>query len=168
MFNDDVQLAVIGEFVVCNALLEMRGTRQVHDVRYDKRFQEWDVDFLVEDANRQFTWLEVKTDWKTFTTGNVIFETESNGNPGCLERTKADYVAYFVPQSGNIYMCNTEALRRCVRKFDYPVRPMGDNARGMIVPLGDLERLGVVQKMIKTTPLQIERKQHDERERIDY
>lgn len=167
MFKDDVQLAIIGEFVVWDSLMDMKGTKNVHDVRHDKRFQEWDVDFLVEDINRQFTWVEVKTDWKTFTTGNVIFETESHGKVGCLERTKADYVAYFVPQSGNIYMCDMEALRRCVKKFDYPVRAMGDDTHGMIVPLGDLERFGVVQRMIKTTPLQIERKQHDERERFD-
>lgn len=158
MFKDDKQLAIIGEFAVWNALCDLKCVKSVIDVREDKRFQEWDVDLLIEDEDRQFHGVEVKTDWKTYETGNVIYETESFGKVGCLERTKADYVAYFVPQSGNIYLCETNALRKCVKSGGYPAKPLAERNLGIIVPLGDLERFGVVKMMIQTPPLRIERK----------
>ena len=158
MFKDDTQLAIIGEFAVSNALMNLEGIKQVIDVRFDKRFQEWDIDFLIEDTNRQFHGVEVKTDWMTFETGNVVFETQSFGKVGCLERSKADYVVYYVPQSGNIYVCNMEALRKCVKHWNYPTKPMAEQNLGIIVPLGDLERFGVVKRMISTTPFPISKK----------
>lgn len=161
MFKDDKQLAIIGEFVVWNALQDLKDVKKVIDVREDRRFQEWDVDLLIENDERQFFGIEVKTDWKTFETGNVIFETESFGKIGCLERTKADYVAFFVPQSGNIYLCDTKELKKCAKSGNYPTKPMGQETLGIIVPLGDLERFGVVKQTIRTTPLPIERKKEN-------
>ena len=153
MFWDDLTRGMVGEFVVFDALNKLPQIKQVIDVRDDKYFQSVDVDFLVQDRDRQFTWLEVKTDYKTFTTGNVIYEVSTSGNVGCLEKTKASVVAYYIPQSGNIYLCNTEALRRCVKNNDYRCCEMGQNGMAYIVPLGDLERYGVVKQTIKTDPL---------------
>ena len=153
MFWDDVIRGTIGEFVVFNAIWKLDSVKQVIDVRDDLFFQSVDVDFLVCDKNRQYTWLEVKTDYKTYETGNVIYELTTNGNPGCLEKTRASVIAFYVPQSGNIYLCKTDALRRCVRNNDYPLKEMGQCSKGYIVPLGDLERFGVVIRMIKTPPL---------------
>lgn len=153
MFWDDVTRGTIGEFVVFDALCKLPTVKQVIDVRDDSYFQSVDVDFLVQDRNRQFTWLEVKTDYKTFTTGNVIYEVSTSGNIGCLEKTKASVIAIYVPQSGNIYMCNTDAFRRCVKTGDYCFTDMGHHSKGYVVPLADLERFGVVSQMIKTNPL---------------
>lgn len=158
MFKDDAQLAIIGEYVVLCALLDFHGIKNAFDVRHDKRFQEWDVDFLILDRNLQVTWLEVKTDMAAYRTGNFFYETESHGKTGCLERTKADCIAFFVPQSGNIYLCNTEALRRCVRTHSYRLIDAGDESKGYLIPIGDLERFSVITRMIQTEPLPIERK----------
>ena len=157
-FEQDKQLAIIGEFVVWNALSEFKGTKQVIDVREDRRFQEWDIDLLVMNTNRQVYGVEVKTDWKAYDTGNFFFETKSREKVGCLERTKADYIAFFVPQSGNIYMCRTEAIRRCLSNHDYRLIQAVDGNEGYILPIGDLERFNCIAKMLQTTPLQIERR----------
>ena len=161
MFKDDVQLAIIGEFAVWGALMDFKGIKTVFDVRKDKTFQEWDVDFLVMDSNQQISWVEVKTDWVTHKTGNIFYEFESFGKVGCLEKTKANVIAYFVPQSGNIYLLDTKALRRCVHTYNYPVKTL-ENSKGYLVPIGDLERFSVQIRRIETTPLAIERKTTDE------
>ena len=157
-FKDDVNLATIGEYTVFCALLEFHGIKTGFDVRHDKRFQGWDVDFLILDKNLQVTWVEVKMDMKAYESGNFFYETESHGKIGCLEKTKADFIAFYVPQSGNIYMCDTQALRRCVSNHDYRLIDAGDESKGYLIPIGDLERYGVINRMIQTTPLPIERK----------
>lgn len=157
-FEQDKELAVIGEFVVWNALTKMKSIKEVLDVREDKRFQDWDVDLLVKDSDMQVYMVEVKTDWMTFTTGNVIYEAESNGNTGCLERTRADVIAYFVPQSGNIYLLRSDKLRNLVRECGYPLVDMARTNRGYKVPLSDCERFGVLMSMIQTEPLPIEKR----------
>lgn len=156
-FEQDKQLAIIGEYTVWKALDELKGVKQVIDVRDDKRFQEWDIDLLIIDSNRQYHGVEVKTDWKAYDTGNFFFETKSREKVGCLERSKADYVAFFVPQSGNIYVCGMKAIRRCLSNHDYRLIQAVDGNIGYILPIGDLERFNCVEKMIQTTPPPIER-----------
>ena len=86
------------------------------NVTSDKEFQDQDIDFisivnkeydkerlLLEDKlsfyseerakNTAFT-TEVKTDTRTFSTRNVVYELLSHDNPGCLARSKADFIFY--------------------------------------------------------------------------
>jgi len=58
-FEQDKQLAIIGEFVVWNALTKMKSIKEVFDVREDKRFQDWDVDLLIKDSDMQVHMVEV-------------------------------------------------------------------------------------------------------------
>jgi len=153
MFKDDKQIGLIGEYVVWDALTKLEGVKSVVDVREDKRFQEWDVDFLVQDRDRQFTWIEAKTDFYTFYTGNVIYEVQSGNKAGCFERTKAQIVAYYVPQSGNIYLLDVEKMRELVKGNDYGLYNAAEHNIVNRVPLGDCERFGVLTRMIHTDPL---------------
>lgn len=167
MFKDELQFGEIGEFVVWNLLQREKQTRQIFDVRDDKRFRQFDVDFLVEDYGRNITWVEVKTDQVAYRTGNLVYETEYNGKIGAFEKTKADYIAYYVPQSGIVYMLNVPALRKRVASGDYSIKEMGRASKGYVIPIEDLERFGVVTHEYHTTQITNERIEKNERERID-
>ena len=144
-FVADLNCGHVGEFVFWNLFTNLPTVKEVIDVRRDKGFQNWDVDFLVKDVKEQITWIEVKTDYKTFHTGNIVYEYQTSGNIGCYEKTKADYIAYYVPQSGNIYILKTEELRRLVRTHDYKLMKVSNDTTGYLISLGDLERYGVVK-----------------------
>jgi hypothetical protein len=69
---------------------------------------EMDIDFIWEYDNGVKT-IEVKVDTQGHETGNFAFETVSNeikGTPGCFMRSKADLLAYFFVESGELYVFN--------------------------------------------------------------
>ena len=168
MFNDELQFGEIGEYVVWNLLQREKQTRAIFDVRDDTRFfRGADVDFLVQDYNRDITWIEVKTDQVAYRTGNFVYEIEYNGKIGVFEKTKADFIAYYVPQSGIVYMLNVPALRKRVASGDYPIKEMGRSSKGYVIPIADLERFGVIAHEYHTTQITNERTDRNERERID-
>lgn len=142
-FAESLEVGEVGEFVVWNALLNNKGIRTIVDVRNDKRFQRMDVDFLIEDYHRQYTWIEVKTDYQAHLTHNLAYELTTSQNIGCFEKTQADVIAYYIPKAKVIYFLNKEALKRCAHSGYKEIR-MGDNATGVLIPLDDLKRLNVI------------------------
>ena len=94
--SDSLKNGGYGEHAVWNMFNKMPKVRSVVDVREDKMFQSLDIDFLVENIDRQFSTIEVKTDYKAHETGNIVYEVTTSGNIGCFEKTKAKYKAYFV------------------------------------------------------------------------
>lgn len=75
-------------------------------------------------------------------TGNIVYEISSNSNPGCLLRSKAEWVFYLDLYTAYLYKINLHLLRKYIaekREKLYPV-PMGDGARGYLLSLTDLFR----------------------------
>lgn len=141
---------VIGEAIVWDFFTKNKGIRNIVDVRDDKFFQSVDVDFLFEDTNRQYSWVEVKTDYRAHESGNFVYEVESGSTmhtQGCFEKTKASIIAYYVPYSGHIYLIDVLKLRNFVRKTDLRSVRMGENATGYLLPISELERSGVILGM---------------------
>lgn len=144
MFSDSLKDGEMGEHAVWNALVKQKWIKSVVDVRDDKNFQEQDIDFWIENTDRQFASVEVKTDYKAHETGNIVYEVQTSNNLGCFEKTKAKYIAYYIPADKVIYLLNTVNLRTYIHQLRPEEREMGDSARGFLIPIDDLKRAGNV------------------------
>ena len=144
MFSESLKEGETGEHAVWNVLIKQKWIRNVVDVRDDKNFQEQDIDFWIENTERQFASVEVKTDYKAHETGNIVYEVQTSGSLGCFEKTKAKYIAYYIPANKVVYLINVVNLRTFIHKLRPEERSMGDSARGFLIPIKDLERAGDV------------------------
>lgn len=149
-FDESLINGALGELIVVDFLLKIKGIKSVVDVRDDKYFQSVDVDYLIEDLNGQFKWVEVKTDFKGHETGKIVYEMSTSGNIGCFEKTKAEYVAYYIIHSGNLYMLKVSNLREYINDNNLKLIRMGDNATGYLLDIAELERAGVIVNEYKT------------------
>ena len=147
-FYESISFGEVGEHVVWNILIKMKRTRSVIDVRQDKGFQEKDIDFLVEDINRQFTPVEVKTDYQAHSTGNITYELSTSGNIGCFEKTEARFIVIYVFNSHTVYFLDVPKLREYVKTANLKIVPMGDNAEGYLLPIDDLLKSKVIVETI--------------------
>lgn len=145
MFSESLKEGESGEHVVWNLLQKSEKVRSVVDVRQDKKFQAQDIDFLIENINRQFTPIEVKTDFKAHETGNIAYELSTSGHLGCFEKTKATYIFYYIPASRVVHMIDVVAMRTYLHKVRPEERRMGDNATGFLIPIADLKRARVIK-----------------------
>lgn len=143
----ELRIGASGELIVWDKLMHFSNVKSVIDVRDDKQFREFDVDFLVEDTSRQFHWFEIKTDLFAHETGNIAYEFYSSKyykTQGCFEKTKATDIAYFVPGFKKIFLINVGLLRDYVHAINLPLKPMGDNALGYLIPIEELEKREII------------------------
>lgn len=116
--------------------------QSIKDVSKELHFQKYDVDFICTTKSGNEQWIEVKYDRETERTRHIVYETKSNGNVGCLARSIADLVLYITDK--NIYWFDLEELRNYI----YITKPkeitMGDNARGYLLELDELLKIGKV------------------------
>lgn len=145
MFEQDKHEGESGEHVVWNLLSQSKTVRSVVDVRRDKEFQTQDIDFLIENNERQFTPIEVKTDFKAHNTGNLVYEVSTSGHLGCFEKTNAKYIFYYIPAEKVVHMIDVIALRTYIHKIRPEERKMGDNATGFLIPIKDLKEAKVIK-----------------------
>ena len=137
-FSESIRYGEYGEHTIWNLLNKMEHTRSVVDVRKDKNFQEQDIDFLVEDFDRQFTPVEVKTDYKAQVTGNLVYELSTSGNIGCFEKTQARYIIYYLPRIETAYFVEVSKLREFVKTTKPKKINMGDYSKGYLLSIKDL------------------------------
>ena len=102
---------------------------------------------------------EVKTDFQANNTGNIAYELTSNGNPGCLGRSAADYVAYITfatEQNPNthFYMINLPEWRKLISNSNKDSKwifrwnvPMGEGAVGHLFRIEGLLSAGVARQV---------------------
>ena len=147
MFAESLKHGESGEHAVWNLLNKQKSVRSVVDVREDKNYQEQDIDFLVENFNRQFTPVEVKTDFKAHETGNIVYELSTSGNIGCFEKTKAKYIMYYIPGEKTVYMIDVVEMRTYLQKRRPEEKEMGDKSTGFLLSVDELKR----NKVIKAT-----------------
>lgn len=146
MFSESLAEGGYGEHAIWNLFIKQPWVKSVVDVRDDKEFQEKDIDFLVEDKNRQFTSVEVKTDFKAHETGNIVYEATTNHALGCFEKTQAKYIMYFIPGSKEAHMINVVDLRTYLHKVRPTEIKMGDNATGFLLPIDELKANKVIKR----------------------
>ena len=110
------------------------------DVRTDQRFQIFDIDYIVilnneydierileenlftkyDKHKNNWVSIEVKTDTRTHSTRNVVYEILSHDNPGCMARSLADMIFYVAvnEDASEIYekwAINTKKWREWIR-----------------------------------------------------
>ena len=151
VFENDLEFAESSEEKIWLSLLKSDKTKDVIDVRSDKFFQELDIDFLQVTYKGNVNKIEVKCDRKADETGNMVYEVTSSGNPGCMKRTRADYVYYVLNESGKTYALLVEPLKIAVESMDFKKQfslvKMGDNAEGYVIPLNWLVKRGVAKEV---------------------
>ncbi len=148
-FNECIKKGAIGEAIVREIILERERPRQIVDVRKDKRFQEDDIDFLIEDNEGQFTSVEVKTDFYAQNTENIVYELTYYNGFGCFERTKADYIYYYIPRAGKsgvIYIFKPYNLRTWLQKTHPEEITIGEGATGFLCPIKELQSEKVIER----------------------
>jgi len=148
-FDTSLRAGAVGEHTIWNILQDRPSIRQVIDVRKDKRYQEEDVDFLIENYSRQFFKLEIKTDFQADRTGNIAYELTTSGNIGCFAKTQADVVAYFLPNAHRVYLINMNMMKSFIKASSFEVVRMGDNATGYLLPIRELKSYGVIFETIE-------------------
>ena len=104
---------------------------------------------LVENNKRQFTAVEVKTDFKAHETGNLVYELSTSGNVGCFEKTNAKFIFYYIPRLRVVHVLSVSLLRKYVNERDLEAVKMGDYATGYLIPITDLEKTGVIKRTYK-------------------
>lgn len=142
-FQKDLKVGNIGEEVIFEFLKGNIATRTIVDVRHDKFFQDLDIDFIQETLQSEIRKIEVKTDTLAHKTGNLAYEHTSNkyyNTIGCFEKTKADYIFYYLTETKELYILHTESLRCFIANNKNRLREvsMGDNALGYLVKLEEL------------------------------
>lgn len=139
-FEEDLGFGRDGEDAVYLMLLHSPKTKNVLDVTEDKTgyFYKKDIDFIQQTIDGQIIKYEVKTDSMAHKTGNIPYEIKSNNNKGCLDRSEADIVAFYLSATKQIYFVKLSEWK-CfnLRKHYKPIK-MGDNAEGFLVPINDL------------------------------
>ena len=159
-FKKDMIDAVLGEEATEKYLQDVYGKDNVQDVRNFKAYQNADVDYVAYDNEaRKMVNYEVKTDFQANNTGNVAYELTSNGNPGCLGRSAADYVAYITfatEQNPNthFYMINLPEWRKLISNSNKDSKwifrwnaPMEEGAVGHLFRIEGLLSEGVARQV---------------------
>ena len=111
-FAEDLSFGREGEVIVRNLLESSGNFDNVIDCSNDKYFQEKDIDLLALATDGHIAKYEVKTDRMAHETGNIAFEIKTSGNIGCLAKTEADFVMYYIEGNGRLYCFNAEQMRR--------------------------------------------------------
>ena len=151
-FHSDNEIGNKGENTIFNFLSTYPSTTAIIDVTKDEWFQQFDIDFIWQDAEYNIFKIEVKTDTLADKTGNMVYEIWSDKrtySKGCFEKTEADYIFYYLINSRTLYVFNTKELREWVRLHASGLKyaDMGDYALGYIIPLNDLKDIYIKEKL---------------------
>ncbi len=119
---------------------------QIAEAGTDDQRRGIDRYFTTRNHKRRFS-VEYKTDERAARTGNAFIETisvDSSGKAGWAYTSQADYLLYYVPETGLIYMMKMGLIREHLSswKEEYPLRQIpnqGYHTHGLLVPLIDLE-----------------------------
>ena len=141
-FGDDNAIGKRGEEIF-RKFLETRNCKYT-DVSEDSKYQEQDIDFLVESRKTpgKIVSVEVKNDQRIAETGNIFFETMSNvdySTDGCFKKSKAELMAIVSESEKLIYFVGTELLRAFVDRNSNSLRFIsrvpGSNSCGYLIPV---------------------------------
>lgn len=144
-FQKDLKTAEEGEEVAYSLLLKSPQNKAVLDVRKDPYFQELDIDFLAEKHSGIILKYEVKTDRQAHRTGNIVFEKTTSGNIGCLEKSHADYILYYLSETKIMYGFWLDDIRRYIKETNPKIINMGDAATGYLLSIFMLKNKNILK-----------------------
>ena len=116
-FEESKAYGLQGEADINDWLRTRPGIINIENVSDNKVYQDMDIDLFVDLENGREIAIEVKTD-KRYDTGNFFLEIISNdyyGTAGCITKTKSDYVFYYYPDPGIVFVLPTPALQQWIR-----------------------------------------------------
>ena len=149
-FTKDLEAGEIGEKVAFNLLTQSPQNRAVLDVRKDPYFQNLDIDFLAEKHSGIVIKYEVKTDRQAHKTGNIVFEKTTSGNIGCLEKSNADYILYYLSETKVMYGFWLSDIKNYIQTIHPKVINMGDAATGYLLNISNLENKSLIKKVLQS------------------
>lgn len=147
-FAEDLSFGREGESIVRNLLESSGNFDNVWDCSNDKYFQQKDIDLLALCQDGHIAKYEVKTDRMAHETGNIAFEITTSGNIGCLAKSEADFVMYYIEGNGRLYCFNTEQMRQYLKQNRFKLYRMGDNAEGHLLSINRLLRDKQIKRII--------------------
>lgn len=147
-FQKDLKTAEEGEEVAYSLLLKSPQNKAVLDVRKDPYFQELDIDFLAEKHSGIILKYEVKTDRQAHRTGNIVFEKTTSGNIGCLEKSHADYILYYLSETKIMYGFWLDDIRRYIKETNPKIINMGDAATGYLLSIFMLKNKNILKTVL--------------------
>lgn len=147
-FQKDLKTAEEGEEVAYSLLLKSPQNKAVLDVRKDPYFQELDIDFLAEKHSGIILKYEVKTDRQAHKTGNIVFEKTTSGNIGCLEKSHADYILYYLSETKIMYGFWLDDIRRYIKETNPKIINMGDAATGYLLSIFMLKNKNILKTVL--------------------
>lgn len=121
------------------------------DASADGFFQNLDIDFLQERTDGAVIKYEVKTDTQAHRTGNIVWERTTSGHVGCLEKSQADYILYYLSETKTMLGFNPARVRKLTRTNRYRLTKMGDNATGWLLPIAELKEMGIIKEIKEAT-----------------
>lgn len=147
-FAEDLSFGREGESIVRNLLESSGNFDNVWDCSNDKYFQQKDIDLLGIASDGHIAKYEVKTDRMAHKTGNIAFEITTSGNIGCLAKSEADFVMYYIEGNGRLYCFNTEQMRQYLKRDRFKLYRMGDSAEGYLLGINRLLRDKQIKRII--------------------
>lgn len=147
-FAEDLSEGKVGEKVVRSVLESSGKFESVWDCSDDIYFQSKDIDLLGFAYDGHITKYEVKTDRQAHETGNIVWEQMTSGNIGCLAKTEADFIMYYIQGNGRLYCFDTQAMRTYVNRKNQRLVSMGDNAKGYLLNIKELLRAKMLTRII--------------------
>ena len=125
-------------------VLEMVRKKYPEAYQFEGYCKEGDI-YIPEPHDK---WVEVKADFMSKKTGNIVVEIEFNGKPSALSTTKAYRWVFF---TGNKYIITTpNRLRRMIK--DYDLKPATFTGKGDSCPK---QAYLVKQPLIEKTAIKV-------------
>jgi hypothetical protein len=152
-FKEDIERGEIGENIIYNYFINLSNVNNVIDVRDDEKYRDMDIDFIVIFSNGEKLNIEIKTDYEAHKTGNLPYEYRSNiknNTIGCLEKTKADYVFWYIYENQKIYKMDIKSVKKFIHSYKnkYSQIDMGDNAKGYLLPIEWLKDEDMIEEIL--------------------
>lgn len=147
-FQKDLEAGEEGEKITYSLLSKSPQNKAVLDVRKDPYFQELDIDFLAKKHSGIIIKYEVKTDRQAHKTGNIVFEKTTSGNIGCLEKSHADYILYYLSETKTMYGFWLDDIRRYIKETNPKIINMGDAATGYLLSIFVLKNKNILKTVL--------------------
>lgn len=115
-FNESIKVGNYGEEIIKSYLENNPNVIGVTDVSKDKKYQDEDIDFIVELEGWGYISIELKTD--RYDTGNIFYEAMSNVEykvPGCMIKSKAKCLFYYFIQTKELYIIDFKTYKEWVK-----------------------------------------------------
>ena len=111
-FEDSNNLGKWGEGIIRTYLEGKPNIRRYQDVSDIESYRKQDIDAILHFLSGKRQKIEIKTD--KYTTGNIFYETESCiefNTPGCMEKTRAEFLYYYLPGFDKVYVLQMDKYR---------------------------------------------------------